>query len=348
MLYVTTRGTQDAFTAYRTAHQDCGPDGGLFVPMQMPVFDQQGVLKLSENSFGKNVADILNLLFGTKITDWNVDVTIGRRVFIAKAAGHRTLMGQLWNDIHKESFQSILRSLAGLVSSDLPHTTPVYNWLEIGVRIAVIFAIFGELLATEQISREKGVDVAVATGSFAMPMALWYARRMGLPINTVICGCNENGIVWDLLHRGAADTGVLAVKTTTPESDFSVPPNLERLIHATLGHEEALRFWWTCTEGRNYTLTETDTVTLNDKMFAAVVSMNRVSTIIPSVYRTNRYVLDPYGALAYGALSDYRASTGSVGPALVLSEKSPLCETALVAKYMRISPEELPRILSEG
>ena len=83
-------------------------------------------------------------------------------------------------------------------------------------------------------------------------------------------------------------------------------------------------------------------------MFAAVVSMDRVSSIIPSVYRTNRYVLDPYGALAYGALADYRARTGSVGPALILSEKGPVCEAVSVARCMNISKEELMHILAEG
>lgn len=347
MLYVTTRGTQDAFTAYRTTHQDRSPDGGFFVPMQMPVFDQRNILKLAQNSFGQNVADILNLFFGTKITGWDVDVVIGRRIFTARIAGHRTLMGQLWNDVHG-SFDFVLRSLAGLVCPDLPDGTPISNWLELGIRVAVIFAVFGELLATGQTNREKGLDVAVSTGSFAMPMALWYARQMGLPIRTVICGCNENGIVWDLLHRGVVDTGTLSVKTTTPECDFAVPPNLERLIHAALGQEEALHYWWSCTEGKNYGLSEMDTATVSRGLFAAVVSMDRVATIIPSVYRTNRYILEPYGALAYGALSDYRARTGSVGPALVLTEKSPVCEAALVADYMHISPDELTRLLSEG
>ena len=347
MLYVTTRGTQDAFTAYRTTHQDRGPDGGFFVPMQMPVFNQTGVLKLSQNSFGQNAANILNLFFGTKISAWDVDVAIGRRGFTTETAGHRILMGQLWHD-HSGSFQWVLRSLAGLVSPELEKGGPMSNWLEMGTRIAVIFAVFGDLLATGQISREKGVDVAVATGSFAMPMAVWYARQMGLPIRTLICGCNENGVVWDLLHRGEVDTGILAVKTSTTEADFGVPPNLERLIHATVGPEKAMHYWWSCTEGGTYTLTDVDTETLNKGMFAAVISMERVSSIIPSVYRTNRYVLDPYGALAYGALADYRARTGSVGPALILSEKGPVCEAASVSECMNISQNELVRILSKG
>ena len=347
MLYVTTRGTQDAFTAYRTIHQDRGPDGGFFVPMQMPVLRQADITKLIKNSFGQNIADTLNLYFGTKITEWDVDVAIGRRGFTTKTAGHRILMGQLWHD-SDGGFYWAMRSLAKLVSPDLKEGEPLLNWLELGIRIAVVLAVFGDLMGNGTISREKGVDVAVYTGSFAMPMALWYARQMGLPIKTLICGCNENGIVWDLLHRGEANMGVLAVKTMTPEADYVIPPNFERLIHGTLGQEEALRYWWCCTEGRSYALAEMDMATLSKGVFAAVVSMDRVASIIPSVYRTNRYVLDPYGALAYGALSDYRARTGSVGQALVITEKGPICEAASVAKCMNISQQELKRILAEG
>lgn len=347
MLYVTTRGTQDAFTAYRTIRQDRGPDGGFFIPMQMPVLSQTDIVKLIQNSFGQNIADMLNLLFGTKITEWDVDVAIGRRGFTTKAAGHRILMGQLWHDADG-GFSWAIRSLAKLVVPERKEGTALFNWLDLGIRLAVVLAVFGELMADGTISRDKGVDVAVTTGSFAMPMALWYARQMGLPIKTLICGCNENGIVWDLLHRGEANTGMLAVKTSTPEADFAIPPNFERLIHATLGQEEALHYWWSCTEGRTYSLTEGDMDVLSKGVFAAVVSMDRVATIIPSVYRTNRYVLDPYGALAYGALSDYRARTGSAGQALVFTEKGPLCEAVSVAKCLNISQQELKRILNEG
>lgn len=346
MLYVTTRGTHDAFTAYRTARQDRGPDGGFFVPMQMPVFDQKNIQKLAVNGFGQNVADILNLFFGTKINRWDVDVVVGR-IFTTKPVGHKTIMGHLWDEVHGD-FTYVVRALANLVSPDASTDEPVPNWLEIGIRIAVIFAVYGELLAEGSIGREKTVDFAVTSGSFAMPMALWYARKMGLPVRTVICGCNENGAAWDLLHRGVVDSGVLAVKTTTPDADYAIPTNLERLIHAVLGHDEALRFWWSCTEGRNYFVSGCDDLSASSGMFAAVVSMDRISSIIPRVYQTNRYILEPYSALAYGALSDYRARTGAVGTAVVLMERNPVREAEKLARYMSMTRDEFIRLMSDG
>lgn len=347
MLYVTTRGTQDAFTAYRTMHQDRGPDGGLFVPMRMPVPERGDIVSLSEQSFGQNVADILNLFFGTKLTAWDVDVTIGKNVSVLKPIGHRTLIGELWHNA-EGNFERVISSLAHRIHPDGECVTTATNWVQIAVRIAVIFGVFGQLLKTEQVKPGKPLDIAVTSGSFAAPMALWYAREMGLPIGNIICGCNENGSVWDLLHRGAVDTAAIAVKTTTPEADFALPPNLERLICAALGQEEALHYTWCCMEGRSYEPPEARMEELRRGIFTAVVSRMRVETIIPSVYRTNRYILDIYSALAYGALSDYRSRTGSFGTALVLTEKCPLCNASAVADYMRISPEELQRLMANG
>lgn len=346
MLYVTTRGTQDAFTAYRAIRQDRGPDGGFFVPMIMPIMEATEMALLSKKGFGQNVADILNVFFGTKLSGWDVDVTIGRRIFSTEGVGHRILMGHLWNDL-QGNFDLSMRSLAERIVPELSSNSPLPNWLEIGIRIGILFGVFGELFATGQINREKGVDVAVSTGSFAMPMALWYARKMGLPIRRIICGCNENGAMWDLLHRGEVDTAELSVKTTTPSADFALPPNLERLLHGALGPEEALRYWWSCTEGTSYRLPETSLEQLSAGMFAAVISKERVASVISSVYRSNKYILDPYGALAYGALSDYRARIGAVRMTLVLTEQSPSCMADLVAEYVRISPDELTRILAK-
>lgn len=347
MLYVTTRGTQDAFTAYRTMNHDRGPDGGLFVPMRMPVPPRRDLHSLGQQSFGQNVADILNLFFGSKLSAWDVDVTIGKNVSVLKPIGHRILIGELWHNADG-TFERVISSLANRIHPDGECVTTATDWMQLGIRIAVVFGIFGQLLKTEQVTPGKPLDVAVTSGSFAAPMSLWYAREMGLPIGNIICGCNENGAAWDLLHRGYVDTDALAVKTTTPEADFALPTGLERLISAALGQEEALHYTWCCMEGRSYEPPEACMEELRRGIFAAVVSQMRVQTIIPSVYRTTQYILDIYSALAYGALADYRSSTGAFGTALVLTEKSPLCNASKVTEYMHITTEELKRLVAKG
>ena len=217
----------------------------------------------------------------------------------------------------------------------------VSNWTAVALRIAYLFAAYGQLLATEQIQPQAELDVAVTTGDFASPMAAWYAREMGLPIGNIVCGCNANGAVWDLLHHGQMATGGIAAKTITPEADVVVPRNLERLVYETLGMEEAVRYLDCCRTGSIYAAPEETLEQLRKGMFAAVISDDRINSVIHSVYRTSNYVFGPYSALAYSSLLDYRAKTGESRPALLLSERSPICDRDQVAKAMQVPVAEL-------
>lgn len=346
MLYVTTRSKNDAFTAARTMNHDRGPDGGLFVPFRLPVFDQNEVFSFAQKSFGQSVADILNLFYGSKLTGWDVDMAISRTPYQLNAMNYRIITAELWHNID-QNFDRTVNALARLVHPDGELIGDPGSWTQIAVRVAVLFGIFGELLRTEQVRFEKPMDIAVYSGSFCDPMAAWYARKMGLPIGTIICGCNENSAPWDLLHRGELDTAMGEVSTLSPDADIALPQDLERLICESCGQEEALNYFWSCTEGGTYAPEKDAFDAMRQGMFAAVISRVREETIIPSVYRTNQYILDPYAALAYGALSDYRSRSGKSNMTLLICAKSPICNAETVAKSMQISVSELRKRLSD-
>ena len=67
MLYVTTRIGEDGFTSFRALSENRGPEGGFFVPMRLPRFDQGQMEALVQKTFSQSVADILNLFFGTQM-----------------------------------------------------------------------------------------------------------------------------------------------------------------------------------------------------------------------------------------------------------------------------------------
>ncbi len=346
MLYVTTRSKHDAYTAPITLHQDRGPDGGLFIPFRMPEFDNDQIQALSDRSFGENVADILNIFFTSKLTGWDVDMCIGRAPVKLVPLNRTIVSAEMFHNMDQD-FERILRALSQRIHPDGDVIGKYTDWSEIAIRIAVLFGIFGELLRTERTDASCPMDVAVCVGDFAAPMACWYARQMGLPIGTIICGCNENSAPWDLLHRGELDTGAVAVKTSTPDCDHAVPPDLERLICGACGQEQTMDFCWSCTEGADYVPSPEAYDAIRQGMFAAVVSSVRVETIIPSVYRTNHYLMDLYSALAYGAVADHRSRTGTNNKTLLLAQKSPACSAEAVAKTMHISTVELLHRMSE-
>lgn len=329
MLYVTTRNKHDAYTAPWTLRDDCAKDGGLYLPFRMPEFAAADIAALRDKSFGQTVADVLNLFFSTHLTGWDVEFSIGRYPVKIGSAGQKVLIAECWRNL-EGSYEKMERSLAARICGCSTMDVNVTSWLRIAIRIAVLTAVFGELQRQETVD---AVDVAVPVGDFSLTMAVWYCRRMGLPVRNIICGCNGNDAVWELLHMGQ-------MRTVN-----GIVPELERLIHGILGVDETRRYCAACASGDTYTLLPHVAKQLRCGMFAAVVSRERMTAAIPNVHSTSAYVMGSDVAVAYSALMDYRAKTGERCTALLLADRNPIDDAAEVAAAMKITQAELKELL---
>ena len=339
MLYVTTRNNRDAFTAQRALRENRGPDGGLYVPFRAPLLSPGESNALAEKPFNQCIAEVLNLLFNTRLTSWDVDFCVGRYPVRLETLRHRIIMAESWHN-PDWNYARMVRSLVNHVRGDNEIAVPG-DWAEIGVRIAVLFGIFGELMREGVASAEKKVDISVVSGNFSAPMSAWYARQWGLPIGNIVGCCNENNNLWDLICHGQLRTDSLSIPTSTPEADVTLPTDLERLIYACGGISEVESYLDCCRRGGMYCPNDTVLAKLRGGLFVSVVSSQRMETTIPSVYRTHNYLLSPYSALAYAGLLDYRAKAGESRHAIVLSEKSPICDAETVAGSLGITVYEL-------
>lgn len=308
MLYLSTRSRTESYTAHRVLHTDRTTDGGLFVPHQLPHFSRREIMQFSKRSFGENVAQILNIFFSAKLTGWDIDFCCGRNPVKTVELPRRIVIAELWHNT-AASYGYIERALYNKVCGD--HAEPaVTEWSRIAIYIAVLFAVYG---ATEPAQTADTIDIALDGAGFIVPTAAWYARKMGLPLGLIICGNEDSSIVWDLLHRG--ETG-----TTLASGELI---GLERLIYSCFGHEDSMLFARICAERKMYSVAEEKQDDLCDGLFAAVISSTRVPSVIESFYRSHGYSMDPFAAIGYGALQDYRARTGESRNTLLLSINHP-------------------------
>lgn len=318
MLYATTRSKTDSYTSYRVMHEDCASDGGHFIPMRMPQYDLTQIEKITEGSFGDTVAQILNVFFSARLTGWDIDCCIGKSAVNISAISHRVLLAELWHN-PKGDFSDARDKLFAKICGDTPECS-ASEWASIAIRIAFLFGIYNQLKKQDISS----FDLTVNSGDFSVPMSAWYARKMGLPIDTIICVCNENSAPWDFLHRGELNTGSSVVHTYTQELDVAIPTGLERLVYETLGFDETKKFV-ECLQRKGVYHIRPDMIKqLSSGMYVSVVGKDRVESVISSIYRSNNCILDPYTAVSYGGLQDYRAKTGESNPTVLLWEKSPL------------------------
>lgn len=313
------------------------PDGGFYLPFRHPSFSREEISALMRKPFGECVAEILNLLFHTKLTGWDIDFCVGSRCLQLENLPHRIVAAEPW---HTQGlrFYRVVRALSSKLSGDL-HTTT--DWMSIGIRIAVLFGLFGELNK----SGIETADLAVLAGDFSMPVSAWYARKWGLPIGRIICCCNENHALWELFYQGQMRTDSVSLSTVVPEADVSLPEDLERLIYECGGIAENAKYLDACRQGRAYSPADSCLEKLREGMYVSVVSSRRIESAIPGVYRSHVYLMAPATALTYSGLLDFRAKTGETGNAVIWSEDSPAVHPATTARILGIPEEQIEKMI---
>ena len=316
MLYITTRNRRDAYTAQRALRESRGPDGGMYLPFHAPSYSAEEWRALAAAPFGQRVAEVLNRLFGTRLTCWDVDVCIGRNP------------GLSWGHMARELAEQLL---------DVSNYKT--GWLAIALRVALLFGIFGQL------NTDEPTDISVISGDFAAPISAYYAKRWGLPVGKIVCCCNENSGLWELLCHGQLRTDATNVHTDIPEADVALPEQLERLVFEAGGEAEVARYLASCRRGGTYAPTDPVLANLGRDFRVSVVSSSRIGQTISSVYRTHNYVLSPGAALSYAGLMDARAKPGLHKTALILAEKSPALDAKFTAASLKITEPELDGLL---
>lgn len=339
MLYLSTKSNHDTYTAYRAIHADYAPDGGLFLPFRPPKLDEAQIAALKQRSYCQNLCNILNLFFRCDLNHEELEYILGKHFARYSTMNHHVIIGELWHNA-KWNFDSVIASLSEALRRE-DRDAPATQWVALAARIAAIFGMYGMLLQENVIRSGEALDIAVPSGDFSGPMAAWYARKMGLPVGTIIIGCNENSALWDLFNLGDIATGETVLETLTPLCDHNAPAGLTRYIYSCLGADEAQRFEQLRLDGRHYVPSEEDYEILKDGIFVAVSSISRIDNVIRNVNNTVQYILSPYDALAYGALLDYRSKSGQGSPCLLLSERCPVCDDRTVAYALGVSTQEL-------
>ena len=331
MLYLTTRNNNDAFTAHHALHEQCGADGGRYVPFRLPVFNQAEIDALADKTFGQIVAEMLNSFFSSRLNGWDVDCCIGRNASTLATMQHRIVLSVLWRN-PAGKYDYIVKKLYKAVLGQENDAAEPSEWFKFAVQIAVMFAIYGQMRKAQELDSEELFDVCVLANDFSTPMAAWYARKMGLPVGTIVCVCENDSTIWDTIQRGTFNTIV---------ADNNLKLGFERLVHATLGCDEVEKYRNKCEAKQFYNMSEEDHNVLREGFFCSVVGQNRTQSLINSVFRTNSYIFAPSTAVCFGGLQDYRAKTGANKKTLLIATDSPMSYASVISDATGIPSDKL-------
>lgn len=307
MLYLSTRNKADSFTAHRVLHSASAPDGGMFMPMQLPLQNDVALAAFERMSFGETTATILNIFFGSQLSGWDVDFAVGRQALDLVSAGYKVSLAESWHN-PAGTHDYLLQRLYCLVLGQKYTAEKPNLWFQTVVNIAVLFGIYGKYSRQEIYE----FDVAVESGDLQMLLAIRYAKKMGLPVRKVILGSLDGDGLWEFLSYGDYQTN---------RKDLLV--GFEALLWLDFGYREAEEYANAVINRHTYRLNEPKLTRFREDLFTTVVGDNRVKNVIDSTLRTNNYRMEESTARAFGALQDYRAKTGENKNTLLFSRNAP-------------------------
>ena len=208
------------------------------------------------------------------------------------------------------------------------------NWGRVLPQIVYYVSSYCDLLASGAIKEGQTVNVCVPTGNFGNILSGFYAKKMGVPIDRLICASNENNVLTDFIRTGTYDRNRPFYQTASPSMDILISSNLERLLYLLSGSDEEVR-------GYMQALAGTGRYTVSERVFRAVQAEfscgfctdAQGAQTIGKTFREKNYLLDTHTAVACTVLEGYRAETGDGTLTVVESTASPFkfCASVLDA-----------------
>ena len=181
----------------------------------------------------------------------------------------------------------------------------------------------------------KQINFVVPTGNFGNILAAYYACRMGVPVNKLICASNRNKVLTDFFKTGVYDKNREFYLTSSPSMDILISSNLERLIYEIAGDKTA-DFMKDLKEKGKYKLTKE----MKEKLGLFVggyAEDAEMSQAIADLYKKEGYIIDTHTAVAAAVYNKYKANTGDDTCTVIASTASPYKFSRAVLNS--ISPE---------
>jgi threonine synthase len=185
-------------------------------------------------------------------------------------------------------------------------------------QIVYYFYSYSELVKSRTIKEGSPINFVVPTGNFGNILAGYYAYKMGLPINRLICASNSNCVLHEYITTGVYNANRTFNTTLSPSMDILISSNLERFIYDLNGCEvvtnvyASLKATGEFRTNRPIELFDADAATDSETLEA-----------IKQIYDESSYILDPHTAVGQCVNNKYKRRTGDETFSVIVATASP-------------------------
>lgn len=227
------------------------------------------------------------------------------------------------------------------------------NWGRLAPQIVYYISSYCELLVKGEIKLGEKINIAVPTGNFGNILAAYYAGKMGLPINKLICASNVNNVLTEFINEGVYNKNRSFYNTNSPSMDILISSNLERLLFDLL-NKDSNKLSLLMNELRqkgSYKIDEKLHKKLKEIFYGGCCDEKSTKMTIKETYENCSYLTDTHTAVAVKVYNDYLKETGDKTKTIIASTASPFkfnkaVLEALTGKEISESADEF-RLINE-
>lgn len=197
------------------------------------------------------------------------------------------------------------------------------NWGRLAPQIVYYVSAYCDMIDREDMA--DGFNVVVPTGNFGNILAAYYAKKMGVPINRLICASNANNVLTDFINTGKYDRNRDFYTTISPSMDILISSNLERMLFELCGNNDTEVAALQASLSENGTFTVSNTVkSAMGKLFWGGCCDDRATVeTIGKLFSEYGYLCDTHTAVAMNVYEQYVNTTGDDRPTVIASTASP-------------------------
>ncbi len=199
------------------------------------------------------------------------------------------------------------------------------NWGRLAPQIVYYFSAYADLVKAQEVKSGEKINIVVPTGNFGNILAAYYAKKMGLPVNKLICASNSNNVLTDFIKTGVYDRNRKFNLTISPSMDILISSNLERFLYDVSGNnnEEIAGYMKSLAEEGKYEVSESIKASIKEIFEAGFATDAETKETIKNVFDKHGYTMDTHTAVAYAVYKNYKEATGDETKTVIASTASP-------------------------
>lgn len=217
--------------------------------------------------------------------------------------------------------QRMVKEIFGDLDVKRRYSLRAINSINLARILAQTVYYFYAYFRTDAAVNGTPVDFSVPTGNFGDIFAGYLAKRMGLPIRTLLLATNENNILERFVNAGEYRVSGATRATHSPSMDIQIASNFERYLYYLLNEDAAQVRAMMAQFAQTGALTFDDAAQgrVRQEFAAHAVSNDACLKTITHYYTKYGYLVDPHTACGLAA---HEACGGDV-PCITLSTAHP-------------------------